>query len=139
MQFSAFLRFRSDKYSTPHRFNPSQQLSKVRSVYPGFIAFSRIFIKNPVFQVYCEALFTRTDIQCDTDIEKYLPDIILYWRIEYRVKMVLHPFCPTKSGTPLTQCYNNTGPIFLKIGVGLNIVLREQGGKTCVYTPRRGL
>ena len=39
--------------------------------------------------------------------KNYRPDIILYWRIEYWAKWVLHPFCPTKSLTPLTQCYNN--------------------------------
>ena len=55
----------------------------------------------------------RADIQPDTDIQRYRPDIILYWRLEYRAKWVLHPFCPTKSPTPLTQYYNNIGPIFL--------------------------
>ena len=61
--------------------------------------------------------------------QKYRPDIILYWRIEYRAERVLHPFCLTKSLTPLALCYNNIGPIFFDIGVGLNIGRCEQGIK----------
>ena len=74
-----------------------------------------------------EALFTRADIQPDTDIQKYRPNIILHWRIEYQAKWVLHPFFLTKASSPLTQCYNNIGPIFLNIGVELNIGTCEQG------------
>ena len=67
--------------------------------------------------MFANVLFTRTDIQPDTDIQKYQPDNILYWRIEYRPKWVLYPFCPTKSLSPLTQCYSNIGPIFLNVSM----------------------
>ena len=72
------------------------------------------------------ALFTYAKIQPDTDI-KFRPDIILYWRIEYRAKWVLHPFCLPKSPAPLTLSYNNIELIFLNIGVALNIDTCEQG------------